>query len=106
MAYTKPIPAYVPVIGTIRGYMEQHAGQQPGDPDKAAKAILQLVEMKEPPLRLALGNDALAFLRANYKFNAEELERWADITRSTDFDGLAISDTDHPVLNLVSSMRA
>ena len=105
MAYAKPIPAYVPVIGTIRGYMEEHAGHQPGDPDKAAKAILQLVEMKEPPLRLPLGNDALAFLRANYKFNAEELERWADIIRSTDFDGLATSDTDHPVLKLQSSMR-
>ncbi len=105
MAHAQSMPDYAPVIGAIRGFMDQHTGHEPGDPNKAAKAILQLVEMKEPPLRLPLGNDAMAFLRANYQFNTAELERWADITKSTDFDGLATSDTDHPALQLQTSLR-
>jgi hypothetical protein len=68
--------------------------------------ILQLVEMKEPPLRLPLGNDAMALLRHGYKINAEELERWADLTKSTDFDGLNESDVDHPVLQLQSALKS
>ena len=54
--------------------------------------------MPEAPLRLPLGNDAMAVLRNGYKTSAEELERWAEITKSTDFDGLTVSDTGHAVL--------
>jgi NAD(P)-dependent dehydrogenase (short-subunit alcohol dehydrogenase family) len=106
MAYAKPMAAYAPVMDTIRGFMEGHSGQQAGDPRKAAQVILQLVEMKEPPLRLPLGNDAMALLRHGYKINAEELERWADLTKSTDFDGLNESDVDHPVLHLQSALKS
>ena len=106
MAYAKPMAAYAPLMDTIRGFMEKHSGQQPGDPHKAAQVILQLVEMKEPPLRLPLGNDAMALLRNCYKTNAEELERWADLTKSTDFDGLNESDIDHPALQLLSSLKS
>jgi NAD(P)-dependent dehydrogenase (short-subunit alcohol dehydrogenase family) len=106
MAYAKPMAAYAPVMDTIRGYMQRHSGQQAGDPRKAAKAILQLVEMKEPPLRLPLGNDAMAILRHGYKTSVEELERWADLTKSTDFDGLNESDLVHPVLQLQAALKS
>jgi NAD(P)-dependent dehydrogenase (short-subunit alcohol dehydrogenase family) len=106
MAYAKPMSAYAPVIDTIRGFMEKHSGEQPGDPQKAAKVILQLVEMNEPPLRLPLGNDAIAILRHGYKTNAEQLELWADLTKSTDFDGLNESDVDHPALHLQSLFKS
>ena len=106
MAYAKPMAAYAPVIDTIRGFMENHSGQQAGDPHKAAKVILQLVEMSEPPLRLPLGNDAMAILRNGYKTNAQELERWSDLTKSTDFDGLNESDVDHPALQLQTALKS
>jgi NAD(P)-dependent dehydrogenase (short-subunit alcohol dehydrogenase family) len=104
MAYAKPMAAYAPLMDPFRGYMEKHSGQQAGDPKKAAKVILELVEMKEPPLRLPLGNDAMAILRAGYKHSADELEKWAGITQSTDFDGLNESDTDHPALRLRTAL--
>src|SRR5258707_11777818 len=88
MAFAKPIEAYAPTVGAMRGYMEAHDGKQPGDPRKAAMAIMKIVDLAEPPLRLPLGNDALAFLRYGYKNSTEEVERWAEITESTDFDGL------------------
>jgi NAD(P)-dependent dehydrogenase (short-subunit alcohol dehydrogenase family) len=98
MAYAKPIEAYAPTVGIVREYMVKRAGQQPGDPRKAATAILRITEIAEPPLRLALGNDAMAFLRNGYKTSAEELERWAEFTQSTDFDGLTASNAGHEVL--------
>jgi NAD(P)-dependent dehydrogenase (short-subunit alcohol dehydrogenase family) len=101
MSYASPIKAYAPSVGVIRSHVEQMDGQQPGDPRKAAAAIMKIAELAEPPLRLPLGNDAMAVLRHRYKTSAEELERWSDITQSTDFDGLTISNTEHPVLNIL-----
>ena len=101
MAFAKPIEAYAPTIRFMREQLQLRNGNQPGDPRRAAQAILKLVDMPEAPLRLPLGNDAMAVLRKGYKTSSEELERWADLTKSTDFDGLATSDTDHAVLNIL-----
>jgi hypothetical protein len=100
MAFAKPLEAYSSTVGAMRGYIEAHNGKQPGDPRKAAQAILKLVDMPEAPLRLPLGNDAMAVLRNGYKTSAEKLEHWAEITKSTDFDGLTVSDTGHAVLDV------
>jgi NAD(P)-dependent dehydrogenase (short-subunit alcohol dehydrogenase family) len=96
MAFAKPIEAYAPTVGAMRGYMEAHDGKQPGDPRKAAIAIMKIVDLAEPPLRLPLGNDALAFLRYGYKNSTDEVERWAEITASTDFDGLTVNRSRGP----------
>jgi NAD(P)-dependent dehydrogenase (short-subunit alcohol dehydrogenase family) len=101
MGYALPLEAYASSVGVMRGHLEQMAGKQPGDPRKGAAAILKIAQVAEPPLRLPLGNDAMAFLRHGYKTSVEELERWSDITQSTDFDGLAISNTEHPVLDIL-----
>ena len=106
MAFAKPIEAYAPTIGFMREQLKLRDGNQPGDPRKAAEAILKLVDMPEAPLRLPLGNDAMAVLRNGYKTSAEELERWAEITKSTDFDGLRVSDTGHAVLEVLQGKPA
>jgi NAD(P)-dependent dehydrogenase (short-subunit alcohol dehydrogenase family) len=97
MGYAKEIPEYASVR-TMRQLLEEHNGLQPGDPRKAAQVMLKLVDLPEPPLRLPLGNDAMAVLRFGYKQAAEELEKWSEITQSTDFDGVKVSNTDHAVL--------
>src|ERR1700722_47338 len=101
MAFAKPIEAYAPTLGFMREQLQLRNGNQPGDPRKAARAILELAAMPEAPLRLPLGNDAMAVLRNGYQTSAEELERWAEITKSTDFDDLTVSDTGHAVLELL-----
>jgi hypothetical protein len=82
----------------MRERLKLRSGNQPGDPRKAAQAILKLVGMPEAPLRLPLGSDVMAVLRNGYKTSADELEHWAEITKWTDFDGLTVSDTSHAVL--------
>ena len=79
MAFAQPIEAYATTIGFMREQLRLRNGNQPGDPRKAAQAILKLVDMPEAPLRLPLGNDAMAVLRKGYKTSSEELERWAGL---------------------------
>ena len=105
MAFAKPMKAYAPLLGAIRGYMEQHSGHEPGDPRKAGHVLLQLVEMEQPPLRLPLGKDAIMFLSNSYQTNSDELQRWADITGSTDFDDVTASTEEHPALRLLETFK-
>lgn len=62
------------------------AGHQPGDPAKLARALIGVAEQSDPPLHFFVGPDA--FDRAKQKLArvTEELERYAAITRSTNFD--------------------
>ncbi|HTQ50276.1 MAG TPA: oxidoreductase [Candidatus Acidoferrales bacterium] len=103
MAFAKSNPAYAPTVGTVRGLMEKFTGHEPGDPRKGAAVILKITELAEPPLRLPMGSDAMAFLGNGYKNSVTELEHWAQTTRSTDFDKLEPSDTVKQVLQLASS---
>ncbi|WP_035615779.1 oxidoreductase [Haloferula sp. BvORR071] len=55
--------AYAATVGGTRQYAAQSAGTQPGDPVKAAKAIIDAVEVGCPSLRLPLGADAVQGMR-------------------------------------------
>ncbi|HHP7229589.1 MAG TPA: oxidoreductase [Xenococcaceae cyanobacterium] len=65
---------------------EQMNGQQPGDPDKAAQAMIKAVESDNPPLHLVLGEDALQGVRKKIESYQKELEAWEDVTLSTSFE--------------------
>ncbi|BCU78939.1 oxidoreductase [Luteolibacter sp. LG18] len=56
--------AYASTVGATRNYAAHSAGAQAGDPVKAAKAIVDAVEAGCPSLRLPLGEDAIAGMRA------------------------------------------
>lgn len=57
-----------------------------GDPDKAAKAIIDLVEHPEPPIHLLFGSDAIGMLKHADAVRAAEMEKWMDVSLSTDHD--------------------
>ncbi|MDO4538058.1 MAG: oxidoreductase [Coriobacteriales bacterium] len=59
--------------------------QQPGDPLKAGYPIIKALEAKDTPLRLYLGSDALAAVRGALNARLDELEKWAELSRSTDY---------------------
>jgi len=59
-------------------------GTQPGDPDRAAQAIIEAVDADEPPLRLPLGQMALDNIRAKLEGQLDELERWRGLSASTE----------------------
>ena len=57
-----------------------------GDPARAAQAMIQAVDADEPPLRLALGVDALHAIRGKLNSELEEYQRWESVTGSTAYD--------------------
>lgn len=57
-----------------------------GDPAKLAAAVLQLVEMDDPPLRLLLGDDVLAAFREKYAAWSASVDSWEPLTTSMNFD--------------------
>jgi NAD(P)-dependent dehydrogenase (short-subunit alcohol dehydrogenase family) len=77
---------YESTVGELNRYRVKVDGQQPGDPAKAAKAVVDIVALDEPPLRLLLGKDALEHADRASRSRAEEAAHWADITTSTDYE--------------------
>jgi NAD(P)-dependent dehydrogenase (short-subunit alcohol dehydrogenase family) len=83
--WARPIDDYDASVGQVRRTLEQMDGKQPGDPARAARAIIQAVEAEDPPLRLPLGQMALDHIRAALDAEAKELEIWAHLSSTTDF---------------------
>lgn len=86
MHRSRTIDAYRISTGPTRDAVDGMDGNQPGDPAKAARAILRALESEDPPLRLALGNDAVDAIAARHERLRTEAERWEKLSRSTDLD--------------------
>lgn len=71
--------------GPIRGALAANNGRQPGDPTKAATAIVDVAEAGEPPLRLQLGADAIERVEAKLDLVRRELDQWRLIALSISF---------------------
>lgn len=76
---------YDAVVGNAARMQRAYDGRQPGDPARAAQAILAVTALDAPPLRLALGSDAVAAIERVERLRLEELARWRQLSTSTDF---------------------
>jgi NAD(P)-dependent dehydrogenase (short-subunit alcohol dehydrogenase family) len=79
-----PIEDYAESVGRARQAFADLDGAQPGDPRRAAEAILEAVDADDPPLRLPLGRMAVDNIRAKLAGQLEELERWERLSASTE----------------------
>ncbi|MFF4477404.1 oxidoreductase [Streptomyces melanosporofaciens] len=80
-----PLPAYADTVGPFLTAVDAGDGNQPGDPAKAAAAILRLATEPEPPLRLQLGSDCVSLVEGKLGFVAKELDQWRACALTTDF---------------------
>jgi NAD(P)-dependent dehydrogenase (short-subunit alcohol dehydrogenase family) len=82
----KPIDAYA---GQRETRIESMAGEyelvQPGDPARAARALLRIVDEEKPPLRFVMGNGAFDLAQHGHRQRIEEWARWEGLSRGTDF---------------------
>jgi len=58
-------------------------GAQPGDPKRGAKAIIDMVETEDPPLRLPLGEDAVTAMEAKLEAVQKNIDEWRAIAINT-----------------------
>jgi hypothetical protein len=72
-------------MNPIRAARQAKSGNQPGDPAKAAQALLALIEAPNPPVRLFLGEDALALVQQKLDGMTAEIAAWDALSRSTSF---------------------
>jgi NAD(P)-dependent dehydrogenase (short-subunit alcohol dehydrogenase family) len=79
-------------IPIVRDALAKANNNQPGDPKKGAKIIVDVLtktgvaEGKEIPLRLVLGNDAFQTIKGKLDSTEKLLGEWKDIICSTDHD--------------------
>jgi len=81
--FSAELPQYAETVGPTRAYVHDGDGEQPGDPAKAAVAILAALDADSPPLRLVLGADAAANIRRRLGGLADELDAWESVGAAT-----------------------
>ena len=81
----EPIADYAETAGRRRKENDRVHGTQPGDPAKAAEAIIAAVESPEPPSLLVLGEDALSGYRSTLDAKRQVLDAWETTSLSTGF---------------------
>jgi NAD(P)-dependent dehydrogenase (short-subunit alcohol dehydrogenase family) len=74
---------YADTVGPTRAYVRDNHGAQPGDPAKAAEAIMRALDADQPPLRLVLGADAIANIEGRLEGLSSELAAWREVGRAT-----------------------
>ena len=60
-------------------------GTQPGDPQKAARLIVEMVDSDKPPLRLPLGEVCMNTIRQKLEGVKQDIEAWEKASRATAF---------------------
>jgi len=79
------IADYDATSGNVRRIAASMNHNQPGNPAKLATAMVELVGMATPPLRLPLGTDTLKAIAEKNTYVAQETETWKALSASTDF---------------------
>jgi NAD(P)-dependent dehydrogenase (short-subunit alcohol dehydrogenase family) len=77
--------AYASTVGATAAFQRSFNGVQPGDPEKAARVILQIAATADPPLRLILGSDAVKAIEEADRARMESDRKWRSLSESTDF---------------------
>jgi NAD(P)-dependent dehydrogenase (short-subunit alcohol dehydrogenase family) len=85
MTMQDPGPDYREALDLMHEIRRSSNGTQPGDPARAARVIIDVVESPDPPRRLLLGSDAVDMALASGAERNDEAKRWAAVSRSADF---------------------
>ena len=85
MTMQEPGPDYRQALSGMHELRKTTNGSQPGDPARAARIIIDVVESPTPPRRLLLGSAAVEMALASGAERNEEATRWAAVSRSADF---------------------
>ncbi|WP_066685546.1 oxidoreductase [Caulobacter sp. CCH9-E1] len=80
------MPDYDGLARDAERIMADHAGHEPGDPAKAAQAILAIADAPDPPMHLLLGEDALKYTGYAAQGLAAEIETWKALSLSIGFN--------------------
>jgi NAD(P)-dependent dehydrogenase (short-subunit alcohol dehydrogenase family) len=78
-------PEYDETVGKTARFQRDFNGKQPGDPKRAAAALLKIASEQNPPFRLIFGSDAYNAIEKNDLAKMETAKEWKELSISTDF---------------------
>jgi len=78
-------PEYDETVGKSARFQREFNGKQPGDPKRAAAALLRIASEKNPPFRLIIGSEAYNAIEKNDLAKIESGKEWKELSISTDF---------------------
>jgi NAD(P)-dependent dehydrogenase (short-subunit alcohol dehydrogenase family) len=81
----EPISDYEETAGARKRQIAERSGKQPGDPARAAEAIVTIVDAEKPPRNLLLGKIALDVTKEKLTGFTEAMEQWEALSLGTDF---------------------
>ena len=81
----RQIDDYAATAGARRSQSRALSGKQPGDPVRAARAIVKAIESPNPPHHLLLGNNAYEAATAKLEHLRREFSEWEAVSRGADF---------------------
>jgi NAD(P)-dependent dehydrogenase (short-subunit alcohol dehydrogenase family) len=88
----RSIADYDDLFDPIRAARQTADGEQLGNPEMAAEAVMRVIDAPNPPAHLVLGSDALRLVTGGRSVVDQEIANWRGVTLSTDFpDGHQIT---------------
>jgi NAD(P)-dependent dehydrogenase (short-subunit alcohol dehydrogenase family) len=75
---------YDGTAGAVRERASSLNHNQPGDPEKFARQVVAFANVDQPPVRMPFGSDTVAAIEAKHLFDAEIINRWRQVSVSTD----------------------
>jgi NAD(P)-dependent dehydrogenase (short-subunit alcohol dehydrogenase family) len=82
---TPVLADYAGTVGVLREALVAMNGTQPGDPRRAARAVVEAVNSGNPPHHLVLGNLGFDQVSAKLEAMLSELRAWEHVARGADF---------------------
>ena len=86
MTYAPKIEGYETTVDQRVDFFQSGSFVPVGDPEKAAKVMIELVEHPQPPVHLVLGSEAVGILKQADTARTAEFEKWMPVSLSTDHD--------------------
>ena len=87
------IAAYAETAGARLKGIADASGKQPGDPVRAAEAVIGITIVENPPRHLVLGAFGINAVTAKHKASLAEIEQWRDTGLATDFPQVSPKDS-------------
>lgn len=104
MSFAREIAGYEPTVGRMSEFMNSGHYVPMGDPDKAAKVMIDLIDHPKPPIHLILGSEAISIVKGAEAAKKAELEQWESISVSTDHEE-AVNFLESPEGKLISELK-
>lgn len=104
MSFAREIEGYEPTVGRMSEFLSSGNYVPMGDPDKAAKVMIDLVDHPKPPIHLILGSEAISIVKSSEVAKKAELEQWENISISTDHTEAA-NFLESPEGKLISELK-